>query len=196
VRDRPRAFDRDLALQQAVRLFWIKGYEATSIADLTEVMGIGTKSLYAAFKSKDALNAEALALYSRTFETLVLGRFRQATTAREAVQAFLLDSACAMTGSDSKLPHGCMVNLGFVGGDGHGELSALMIAAREAPFNILEAAFGERSTTEICRLPSTCRSLPDLYKPFRAIWRYARVKERRVPNLRMLPTSPLLDGTE
>lgn len=141
VRGRPRAFDRDLALQKAMHLFWIKGYEATSISDLTETMGIGTKSLYAAFGSKDALYAEALQLYSRTHESLVLGRFRKAATAREAVRAFLHDSASAMTGADADLPHGCMVNLGFVGSDGHAELSDLMQTARTGAFDVLKARF-------------------------------------------------------
>ncbi len=61
-----------------MRLFWIRGYEATSIADLTEAMGIGTKSLYAAFGSKDALYAEALKYYYTTYEGLVWTRFRKA----------------------------------------------------------------------------------------------------------------------
>lgn len=140
-RGRPRKFNRDLALQQAMHLFWAKGYEATSISDLTETMGIGTKSLYAAFNSKDALYAEALQLYSHMFQDLVLGRFREAATAREAVMAFLQDSASAMTGSDADLPRGCMVNLGFVGSDGHDELSHLMQMARTGAFDVLKARF-------------------------------------------------------
>ncbi len=67
----PAEFDRQLRLQRRSRLFWIRGYEATSIADLTETMGIGTKSLYAAFGSKDALYAEALKYYYTTYEGLV-----------------------------------------------------------------------------------------------------------------------------
>src|SRR4051812_3480675 len=62
-RGRPRAFDRARALEQALTLFWERGYEGTSIADLTAVMGITPPSLYAAFGSKEALFREALSLY-------------------------------------------------------------------------------------------------------------------------------------
>jgi AcrR family transcriptional regulator len=76
-------------------LFWANGYEATSISDLTERMGIGTKSLYAAFGSKEQLFSEALQLYLAIFEKVIWDRLQRATTAREAVSAFLHDSAQA-----------------------------------------------------------------------------------------------------
>jgi AcrR family transcriptional regulator len=136
-RGRPRAFDREAALAKAMKLFWIKGYEATSIADLTEALGVGTTSLYAAFGSKDGLYAEALRFYSATYEDLVLGRFRKAATAREAVFAYLWDSAAAMTGSDCDLPHGCMVTLSTVGSEGHAPLGDLMRATRGGAFDVL-----------------------------------------------------------
>ncbi|MER8750768.1 TetR/AcrR family transcriptional regulator [Mesorhizobium sp. M1050] len=142
-RGRPRAFDREAALAQAMRVFWVKGYEATSIADLTDVMGVGPTSLYAAFGSKDELYGEALRFYSATYEDLVLGRFRKAATARDAALAYLRDSAAAMTGSDCDLPHGCMVTLGTVGSDGHAELANLMRAARGNAFDLLRARLQE-----------------------------------------------------
>lgn len=151
-----------------MRLFWIRGYEATSIADLTEAMGIGTKSLYAAFGSKDALYAEALKYYYTTYEGLVWTRFRKAATAREATLAFLQDSAIAMTGGDCDLPHGCMATLATVGGEGHAELAELMRAVRAGGFDILKARFDQAKedadlpatadTTKLARLVQTVQS--------------------------------------
>lgn len=125
-RGRPREFDRDAALARATRLFWSKGYEATSISDLTETMGIGTKSLYAAFGSKDELYVEALQFYCRTFDGLVWNRFHEAGTAREAVSAFLYDSAAALTGSLCDIPRGCMATLASVESEGSARLGEAM----------------------------------------------------------------------
>lgn len=129
-RGRPRAFDREAALARATLLFWTKGFEATSIADLTQAIGIGSPSLYAAFGSKEALYAEALRHYGETYEALVWARFLAASTAREAVVSLLMDSAAALTGCVADVPHGCMVALSSVGSEGHAELGELVRTAR------------------------------------------------------------------
>jgi len=129
-RGRPRAFDREAALAQATKLFWTKGFEATSIADLTEAMGIGSPSLYAAFGSKETLYVEALRHYGDNYDAFVWGNFRAAATARDAVMAYLLDSAAVLTGSRSDIPLGCMVTLSSFGCEAQSELSTLMRSAR------------------------------------------------------------------
>src|ERR1035438_3896735 len=61
---RPREFDTDAGLEKAMRLFWAKGYEGTSVADLTEALGISRPSLYAAFGDKQSLFRAALERYA------------------------------------------------------------------------------------------------------------------------------------
>lgn len=152
-RGRPRAFDREAALAEATRLFWAKGYEATSIADLTDAMKIGSPSLYAAFGSKEALYAEALDYYRENFDAFVWGNFSTAPTAREAVGAFLRDSAAALTGYVADIPCGCMVTLSAVGSEGHPELGNLVRSARASTFDRVKTrleqavAEGEISTS-------------------------------------------------
>jgi TetR/AcrR family transcriptional repressor of nem operon len=65
MRGRPREFDREQALDQAMRLFWTQGYEATGVAQLTEAMGIGRQSLYNTFGDKRSLFQQALEHYSQ-----------------------------------------------------------------------------------------------------------------------------------
>jgi AcrR family transcriptional regulator len=138
-RGRPRAFDREAALAQATRLFWEKGYEATSISDLTEAMGIGSPSLYAAFGSKEALYAEALQHYGENYEPLFWGNFQSAATAREAIMSLLLDSAATLSGRRADIPNGCMVALSSVGSEGHAELGELVRSARAVGLERLRA---------------------------------------------------------
>lgn len=136
-RGRPRAFDREAALTAAMQLFWHKGFSATSISDLTRVMKIGSPSLYAAFGSKEALYAEALAHYRTTHEHIVWERFLGAVTTRDAVAAFLRDSAAGL----SETPNGCMVTLSAVGAEGHTDLGALVTSARYATLERLKTRF-------------------------------------------------------
>lgn len=104
--------------------------EATSIADLTEAMGIGSPSLYAAFGSKEELYAEALHYYRDKYEPLVRTKLNSTGAARKAIEIYLLDLADALTGSLEDVPLGCMVTLSSVGSEGHSELGELVRSAR------------------------------------------------------------------
>ena len=102
---RPREFDVDEALAAALRVFWTKGYEAASLSDLTEAMGITRPSLYAAFGNKEALFHKALDLYERE-KLAYVGEALAAPTSREVVER-LLRGALAMQSSECE-PKGCM----------------------------------------------------------------------------------------
>jgi len=142
-RGRPRAFDREAALGRATHLFWQKGYEATSITDLTEAMEIGSPSLYAAFGSKEALYVEAVRYYRDTYGALVWGKFCSAATARDAVASLLMDSAAALTGCLADIPRGCMVTLSSVGSEGHADLGEVVRSARAITLDRLKARLSQ-----------------------------------------------------
>ena len=108
-RGRPRIFDRDKALQSAMDLFWERGYEGTSMHDLTDAMGIASASIYAAFGSKEALFRETIALNAATQGQPPRIALREETTAQEAIHAMLQAVVDTITIPDT--PRGCMLVL-------------------------------------------------------------------------------------
>src|SRR2546428_12924146 len=92
-RGRPREFDRDAALEQAIDVFWRHGYEATSVSDLTAAMGINPPSLYAAFGDKEKLFLEAVERYQQPRRPSVTKGFDEAPAAKEGVHPGLQESA-------------------------------------------------------------------------------------------------------
>src|SRR3990170_1290477 len=96
-RGRPRTFDRTAALARAMEVFWVKGYEGSSMSDLTAAMGIASPSLYAAFGSKEELFRQALKHYSDTEGRHIWDGVEDAGTAYEAVESFLMRTARVFT---------------------------------------------------------------------------------------------------
>jgi AcrR family transcriptional regulator len=115
-RGRPREFDRDKALQDAMLVFWRKGFHPTSIADLCEAIGVNTPSLYAAFGSKESLYAEAVKLYMKATESLFWSYLDAGRTARMGMRDLLRATAKEMSSSESH-PIGCFVTLALVDED-------------------------------------------------------------------------------
>ncbi|WP_077962280.1 TetR/AcrR family transcriptional regulator [Ensifer adhaerens] len=117
-RGRPRNFSRDEALASAMQLFWDKGYDNTSLSDLTRAMGLNPPSLYAAFGSKAELFIEAVDLYGRTDGAGIWDELETVPTAKAAVHDLLRRTAENFTRRGE--PRGCMVVLSapqMAGGD-------------------------------------------------------------------------------
>lgn len=104
-RGRPREFCVEDALAQALRVFWSKGYEGTSLTDLTEAMGITRPSLYAAFGNKESLFRQALDLYQRE-KLAYIGKALDQPTARGVAETLLRGAVGNATSTEE--PHGCL----------------------------------------------------------------------------------------
>lgn len=109
---RPREFDRDVALDTAMVLFWRHGYESVSIAQLTDAMGIAPASLYAAFGSKAQLYEEAVTLYQRRRTAQIASSLEGDRPVRDALRDMLQSAVEAMT--DPSCQPGCMVSGGML----------------------------------------------------------------------------------
>jgi AcrR family transcriptional regulator len=110
---RPREFDRDVALEAAMIVFWEKGYEGASLEDLQEAMGaISPPSFYAAFGSKEALFFETVELYARTMAARPREALDGAPTARDAIERLFRATIEIITGA--RTPHSCLLMLGAI----------------------------------------------------------------------------------
>jgi AcrR family transcriptional regulator len=102
---RPRAFNEAAALDAAMRVFWEKGYEGTTLDDLTRAMGINRSSLYACFGDKETLFRRVIARYAGGPGAFV-GEALKLPTARAVVAAILHGAVKLM--ADPTHPRGCL----------------------------------------------------------------------------------------
>jgi AcrR family transcriptional regulator len=137
---RPRAFDAEHALDEAMEVFWRHGYEGATIAQLTEAMGINPPSLYAAFGSKEGLLKAALDRYTARRDAFMV-EILSAPTAREAAERMLMGIADSQT--DPANPPGCLLIQGGLACGTGSENVPFELAARRAH---TEAQLRERFT--------------------------------------------------
>ncbi|MGX5024800.1 TetR/AcrR family transcriptional regulator [Enterobacter sp. UPMP2060] len=109
---RPRSFDRDQALLRALDLFWRKGYEPSSVAELCAAMEINPPSLYAAFGNKAKLFIEAVNYYERTYWKATWEQLEEGQDVYVAIETFFRDAADILISPSA--PCGCMVVLAAI----------------------------------------------------------------------------------
>ena len=102
---RPREFDIDEALERAMQVFWARGYDGTSLTDLTSAMGITKSSMYAAFGNKEQLFRKAVQRYAEGPASYVTRALRE-PTARAVAETFL--RGAVRTTTSPGRPAGCL----------------------------------------------------------------------------------------
>ena len=120
----------DVALEQAMRLFWLKGYLGTSVSDLTSAMGINRASFYAAFGSKNDLFCKVLDRYGQGPSAYALTALKEPTAYAvvERILRGVVDMACSR-----RNPRGCLwVHSLLSSGDSDSAIRPELIARRTA----------------------------------------------------------------
>jgi len=107
---RNRSFDKDSALEKAMKVFWQNGYPGTSLTDLTNGMGINKSSLYAAFGNKEALFDQAIEFYLNKHGVVHSAElYKPEINLKERIRNYLLSIAHMLTSSET--PKGCLICL-------------------------------------------------------------------------------------
>jgi AcrR family transcriptional regulator len=133
---RPRSFREDEALDAAMRVFWEKGYEGTSLDDLTGAMGINRSSLYSSFGNKEALFRRVLARY-REVPLAYVREALKLPSSRAVVEALFRGTVEFL--ADPSHPRGCLsLQGGLTCGTGVESVKRAMIDWRKVGLRAVE----------------------------------------------------------
>ena len=154
-RGRPREFDIDEALDQAIRVFCEQGYNATSIGDLIDAMGLASGSIYKAFRDKRAVFLAALDRHIVLRKEQIAAAARTSKPARERLRdvlTFFVESSKGIEGR-----RGCMVV---------GSAVELAIVDREVAARV-NASIGKNETflADLIREGQVDKSIPARIDP-------------------------------
>jgi AcrR family transcriptional regulator len=142
---RHREFDVDEALDAALCVFWRKGFEGASYADLTEATGVERPGLYAAFGNKEALFRQALELYYERYLDFFPAACKQ-KNCRDVAASILRGAAELNTRYPDRT--GCLgVHGALAGGDGEEAIRRMVVEARAKGESFLRERF-ERAKLE------------------------------------------------
>ena len=161
-RGRPRAFDRAEALNIALKLFWARGYEQTTVAELCSALGINPPSLYAAFGNKSTLFLEAVRHYEQLYWQAPAERLLASKDIRAGIHAYFQEAAAILISPEA--PCGCMtvvtaINVNETETEIIAELKKMRQATTEMFTQCLRQALQERQIPLDSNVPVLALSL-------------------------------------
>ncbi|WP_336367739.1 TetR/AcrR family transcriptional regulator [Marinobacter sp. C2H3] len=106
---RQPSYDRDLALDQAVELFWEKGYHASSLKQIEQALDMRPGSIYASFGSKDGLFSEALARYAGHGAKALAEHMASYTSVIDGLKGYLRDIARDCSDESRRPSKACLI---------------------------------------------------------------------------------------
>ncbi len=106
-RGRPRSFNESAALEQAIQVFWSKGYDGVTVDDLVAGMGVGRPSLYSIFGDKRTLFLRVLRAYAEKKGALAAAALHSPGTLRDSLSAFMRNAVETATKKGSA--RGCLL---------------------------------------------------------------------------------------
>lgn len=177
---RPKEFDRDVVLGRALDGFWVNGYDATSLDDLTSAMGIGRASLYNEFGDKHSLFIEALERYRGERIAQLEHVLGTTPSAREGITRALRDAVRALWADPTR--RGClMVNATAERAISDPEVATRAAEAFERTVRAFAAALergkGDGDLDETLDVLATARYLANALNGLRLL---AKVSDRQV----------------
>jgi TetR/AcrR family transcriptional repressor of nem operon len=135
---RPKEFDRNAAVEQAMSVFWQKGYAATSTDDLLRAMKIGRQSMYDTFGDKWRLYVEALERYQDESIAANINRLKSTTSPLAGIEALVVGLIASDRAAREK---GCM-GVGSICEFGHADVELAKLRTKSA--DLLHKALVER----------------------------------------------------
>ena len=151
MKGRPRKFDVDKALENAMLVFWRNGYEGSSLSELTAAMGINRPSLYGAFGDKKQLFFRALDRYVADYGSKGIAQLPKYPDITDAIAAFFNCIVEQLT--NSQLPNGCLIaNCTLECGDRFAEINRRLnqchVETEAALYNRLQQAQAQGQISE------------------------------------------------
>jgi AcrR family transcriptional regulator len=144
-RGRPRVFDMDEALDKALKIFWKRGYEGTSLAELAETIGVNKPSLYAAFGNKEELFQKTLSRYVSGPAAFIKNIVNE-PTAHKVAESFLVNAAEFFT--EPTYPKGCMIVQGALSSGESAELVRNILIKYRSSYESLLAERFEKAKVD------------------------------------------------